>query len=157
LPSFGKAAAPIPESPPPAAAAVGRQATAHEVRHEVRREVDQLRTVLLNRNSSKDGAQQTGIGINFGRVCQEASGPCKILSVASAGTAFESGLIQAGDLLFKVNGASVVDLNAEQITALILGKPSSPIQLTISTTSSPPVTNPELPRHGDPPQSPPMV
>lgn len=148
-PSFGKAAEPTPNLLPPAAAAVERQAAPHEV--------DELRTVLLNRNPSKDGAQQTGIGINFGRVGREKSGPCEILSVASAGTAFESGLIHAGDLLFKVNGASVLDLNAEQITAQILGKPSSPIQLTISTTSSPPVTNPELPQDGDMPQLPPMV
>jgi hypothetical protein len=94
-----------------------------------------LRTVTLNRSPSKDGAQQTGIGIVFGRpeVGREASGPYKIHSVAPAGTAFQSGLIHAGDLLFNVNGDSVLDLTAEQITALILGTPSSPITLTIST------------------------
>ncbi len=50
----------------------------------------ELRTVTLNRNPSKDGAQKTGIGIIFGRpeVGREASGPYKIHSVASAGTAF---------------------------------------------------------------------
>ena len=108
----------------------------------------ELRTVTLNRNPSKDGAQQTGIGIIFGRpeVGREASGPYKIHSVASAGTAFQSGLIHAGDLLFKVNGASVLDLTAEQITTLILGKPSSPITLTISTPPALKASSPQLPQ-----------
>lgn len=107
----------------------------------------ELRTVTLNRNPSKDRAQQTGIGIVFGRPeGREASGPYKIHSVASAGTAFQSGLIHAGDLLFKVNGASVLDLTAEQITALILGKPSSLITLTISTPPALKASSPQLPQ-----------
>ena len=108
----------------------------------------ELRTVTLNRNPSKDGAQQTGIGIVFGRpeVGREASGPYKIHSVAPAGTAFQSGLIHAGDLLFNVNGDSVLDLTAEQITALILGTPSSPITLTISTPPALKASSPQLPQ-----------
>ena len=106
-----------------------------------------LRTVALNRNPSVHGAQQTGIGIVFGRpeVGPEASGPYKIHSVSSGGTAFQSGLICAGDMLFKVNGVSVLDLTAEQITALILGKPSSPITLTISTPPALHASQPQLP------------
>jgi hypothetical protein len=108
----------------------------------------ELRTVTLNRNPSKDGAQQTGIGISFSgsKVGQEVSGPSKILGVAPAGTAFQSGLIHAGDLLFKVNGATVLDLTAAQITDLILGEPSSPITLTISTPPALHASQPQLPQ-----------
>jgi hypothetical protein len=104
----------------------------------------ELRTVTLNRNPSSDGAQQTGIGISFFR--PEMSGPSEILRVAPAGTAFQSGLIHAGDLLFKVNRASVLYLTSEQIKDQILGEPSSPITLTISTPPAPHASQPQLPQ-----------
>jgi hypothetical protein len=98
----------------------------------------ELRTVTLKRNPSKvlspskDGAQQTGRGIVFAKA--KVGGATHIHSVSPAGTAFQSGRIHAGDLLCQVNGVSVQDLTAEKITALMLGKPSSPITLTIYTT-----------------------
>ena len=70
-----------------------------------------LRTVALNRNPSVHGAQQTGIGISFGRpeVGPEASGPYKIHSVLSGGTAFQSGLICAGDAPLQQNSMGAHD------------------------------------------------
>jgi len=91
-----------------------------------------LREITLNRNPSKDGAQQTGIGIVFAR--DKVGGVTHIHSVSPAGTEFQSGRIHAGDLLCQVNGVSVQDLTAEKITALMLGRPSFPITLTIYTT-----------------------
>jgi hypothetical protein len=96
-----------------------------------------LRTVTLNRNPSVNGAQQTGIGIIFGRPTDErlASGPYKIESVFPTGTASQSGQIHAGDLLFTVSGVSVLGLTAKQISHLLMGQPSSPVTLMISTQS----------------------
>ena len=96
------------------------------------------RTVSLNRSpSSMNGAKQTGIGIAFGRppVGPEVSGPYTIHKVSTDGTAYQSGLIYAGDILLKVNGVNVVDLTARQITAMILGNPSSPMTITIANPS----------------------
>lgn len=62
-----------------------------------------------------------------------AAGPYKIVTMSPAGTASQSGLIHVGDLLVEVNGVSVLGLTVVQVTALILGEPSSPITLTIST------------------------
>jgi hypothetical protein len=74
------------------------------------------RTVSLNRNPS-NGATQTGIGIVFGRpevgTDDDDGGaalPYTIHRVSKDGTAFQSGLIHEGDLLVKVNGASVADM-----------------------------------------------
>lgn len=97
------------------------------------------RTVSLNRNPSvSHGALQTGIGIVFGRpeVGTDYGGetlPYTIHRVSKEGTAHQSGLIFEGDLLLRVNGESVEDMTAEQITSLILGKPSSPLTITIET------------------------
>jgi hypothetical protein len=84
---------------------------------------------------------EAGFGLidtdNDGKVCRSeflaAAGPYKIHTMLPAGTASQSGLIHVGDLLFEVNGVSVLGLTAEQVTALILGEPSSPITLSIST------------------------
>ena len=94
-----------------------------------------LRTVTLNRNPPMNGAQQTGIGIIFGRPTNQASGPYKIETIFSTGTASQSGQIHAGDLLFTVSGVSVLGLTAKQITHLLMGQPSSPVTLMISTPS----------------------
>lgn len=74
---------------------------------------------------------------NDGKICRlefvAAAGPYKIHTISPAGTASQSGLIHVGDLLFEVNEVSVLGLTAGQVTALILGDPSSPITMTIST------------------------
>ena len=72
------------------------------------------RTVSLNRNPSNGGGEK-GIGIVFGRpeVGTDDGGaslPYTIHRVSRDGTAFQSGLIHEGDLLMKVNGASVADM-----------------------------------------------
>jgi hypothetical protein len=72
-----------------------------------------------------------------GEICRleflASAGPYFIHSISPEGTASQSGQLHVGDLLYKVNEVSVLDLTAEQVTALILGEPSSPITLTIST------------------------
>lgn len=51
------------------------------------------------------------------------------------GPAALSGLIQVGDFLHHVNGVAVVDLEVSQIAQMVLGPPSTPVVLTISTPS----------------------
>ena len=118
-----------------------------------------LKTVLLYRKSSSNLAaetdtEKTGIGIAFGRPLAgpEATLPYRIGIVLTDGPAHQSGLIKAGDWLHEVNGVNVIDMTIEQITSLILGKPSSPVTITISTPDRPidpprlgsPVASPQL-------------
>jgi hypothetical protein len=49
------------------------------------------------------------------------------------GPAALSGLIRVGDFLHHVNGVAVVDLEVPQIAEMVLGPPSTPVALTIST------------------------
>jgi Ca2+-binding EF-hand superfamily protein len=74
---------------------------------------------------------------NDGKICRSeflaAAGPYTIVAMSPAGTASQSGLIHVGDLLVEVNEVSVLGLTVAQSTALIMGEPSSPITLTIST------------------------
>jgi hypothetical protein len=73
-----------------------------------------------------------------------SAGPYLLHNISPEGTAYQSGLLHVGDLLYKVNEVSVLDLTAEQVTALILGEPSSPINLTISTQYSTPLASDSL-------------
>jgi hypothetical protein len=112
--------------------------TLHDIVHSNIAKVDQnvVRTVLLNRKSScnlaaKTDDEKTGIGIVFGRSVVGRD-PYTIQKVLTDGTAYQSGMIKAGDWLHEVNGVKVVDLTVDQIKSLIMGKPCSPITVTIS-------------------------
>jgi len=124
--------------------------TIHDHVHSNVAKVDKnvVRTVLLNRKSSqprKDYSsaaystdvaaetddEKTGIGIVFGRSVVGRD-PYTIQKVLTDGTAYHSGMIKAGDWLHEVNGVKVIDLTVDQIKSLILGKPCSPITVTIS-------------------------
>lgn len=104
---------------------------------------DCLRTFSINRNPSDHGAKETGVGIVFGRTGagpwhpEECNGPHTIRQVSAEGTAFQSGLVHAGDTLLKVDGVDVGNLTTEQVSALIFGKPSSQITLTIAQSQQP--------------------
>ncbi len=53
-----------------------------------------------------------------------------------------SGLIRVGDFLHHVNGVAVVDLEVPQIAEMVLGPPSTPVVLTISTPTPSSVPTP---------------
>ena len=111
---------------------------------------DCLRTFSINRNPSDNGAKETGVGIVFGRTGagpwhpEECDGPHTIRQVSAEGTAFQSGLVHAGDTLLKVDGVDVGNLTTEQVSALIFGKPSSQITLTIAQSTAAPSYSPAI-------------
>ena len=111
---------------------------------------DCLRTFSINRNPSDHGAKETGVGIVFGRTGagpwhpEECNGPHTIRQVSAEGTAFQSGLVHAGDTLLKVDGVEVGNLTTEQVSALIFGKPSSQITLTIAQSPATPSYSPAI-------------
>lgn len=97
-----------------------------------------MREVSLNRSPAVNGTEETGIGLVFGRheFGHGPMAPYKVIKMFQGGTAHQSGLIYTGDLLHQVDGVEVKELSVEEITELIIGKPSSAITITVSTPSA---------------------
>jgi hypothetical protein len=92
-----------------------------------------LRVVRLLRADGNDGAI-TGVGISFVKDLRWGSlGPYMITETFRNSPALRCGEIQAGDFLFSVDGVSVIDKDANAVTALILGQPCTPVVLAITS------------------------
>ena len=101
------------------------------------------RTVRLLRASGRAG-ELKGVGISFVKDMRNGLyGPFMITQTIPQSPADLCGHITAGDALFAVDGVTVLDKSADQVSSLILGPPNTPVVLSVAPRqrSSPDNTN----------------
>jgi C-terminal processing protease CtpA/Prc len=86
-----------------------------------------IRSEQLTRDNS--GA----LGIWFARPENDNAMGYEVIGLDEGGAAQKSGTLKPGDRIYKVDGQSVLGLSVDEISQLLHGPPSSPVQLELGT------------------------
>jgi len=91
-------------------------------------------SAVIHFRTERVSRDQSGkLGIQVSRPVGVDEGPYEVVGLADGGAAHKSGALKPGDLVYEVNGQSVTSLSMDQVSQLLRGPATSPVQMLLSS------------------------